>query len=124
MVKQKLKTKKQIVGTKEQKPKTKDAKARGPMITEDNLRTLKELLTGKYLTGGISEENSKQLGQALGVSKKATYYTLRKLEEMGIIVGYIPLLSEEGKRILDALELMYGLKKGNHDALVDMVEAH
>ena len=114
----------------------KKAGARGPkagarnpnagksIVTDLNVRVLRELMTGRYLKGAISDEKGEQLQKVLGVGPGATSITLRKLEDMGIVVGYIPLLSEEGKRIIDALELMYGLRKGNHEALVDMVEAH
>jgi DNA-binding Lrp family transcriptional regulator len=91
------------------------------MVTEQNLRILKELLSGQYLTGVITRDKNAQLGVALNSSGKTVSAVLRKLEGMGIIVGYIPLLSEEGRRIIDALELMYGLKKGNHEALVDIM---
>lgn len=92
-----------------------------PMVTEHNLRILKEVLSGKYISAGITREKGEQLGQLLNASGKTVSTVLRKLEDMGIIVGYIPLLSEEGRRIVDALELMYGLKKGNHEALVDIM---
>jgi len=97
-----------------------------PIVTDHNLRVLKELKSGKYLSARITDENGKQLSEALGVSgrsipRRGVYSMIRKLEDMGIIVGYIPLLSEEGRRIVDALELMYGLKKGNHEALVDIM---
>jgi len=92
-----------------------------PMVTEHNLRILKEMLSGKYISAGITREKGEQLGQVLNASGLTVSAVLRKLENMGIVVGYIPLLSEEGRRIVDALELMYGLKKGNHDALVDIM---
>ena len=97
-----------------------------PIVTDHNLRVLKELKSGKYLSARITDENGKQLSEALGVSgrsipRRGVYSMIRKLEDMGIIVGYIPLLSEEGRKIIDALELMYGLKKGNHEALVDIM---
>ena len=92
------------------------------VVTSHNLRVLKELMSGKYLSGGITDEKGRQLSQALGVSTGTkAHNTLRKLEDMGIVVGYIPLLSEEGRKIIDAMELMYGLKKGNHEALVDIM---
>jgi len=92
-----------------------------PRVTEQNLCILKEVLSGRYISAGISREKGEQLGQVLNSSGKTVSTVLRKLEDMGIIVGYIPLLSEEGRKIIDALELMYGLKKGNHEALVDIM---
>lgn len=109
-------------GAKRSKTGTRVSKAGKAIVTDHNVRVLKELMTGRYLKGAISDEKGDQLGEVLGVGPGATCITLRKLEDMGIVIGYIPLLSEEGKRIIDALELMYGLRNGNHDALVDMVE--
>jgi len=105
-----------------EKVKAKEPKVGKFIVTDQNLRVLRELMTGRYLKGGVSEEKGEQLGKVLGVNDRATYDTLRKLEKMGVVIGYIPLLSEEGRRIVDALELMYGLRKDNHDALVDIME--
>ena len=123
MSKEKAATKEPKAGTRGSKAGTKESDAHRSIVTERNVLVLKELSTGRYLKGSISDEMHRQLAKVLGVGPGAAAIALRKLEKMGIVVGYIPLLSEEGKRIIDALELMYGLRKGNHDALVDMVEA-
>jgi len=110
------------------KVKAKEPKVSRRVVTEFNLRVLKELMTGRYLQGRMCCENHNRLRQALGVSDAATKATLRKLENMGIIVGYIPLLSEEGRRIVDAMRLMYSMSEGMNDksrtkeSLIDMVE--
>ena len=63
------------------------------------------LLTGKYLQFSANEENLEELQRDGGLSNP--YKLIRKLERDGVIVGYVPVLSEKGKKMMDALKLIH-----------------
>lgn len=90
-------------------------------VTDENAKLLKELMTGKYLQLSISDVKRAELAQALGLPGKyagsSIYSQAKKLEEMGVIVGFIPVVSEEGGRLLRAIEAfraMNGKKPGEN----------
>ena len=89
-------------------------------ITENNLSIIDELLSGKYLQASFSKKKIEELQMNTGLNIATAYKTLEKLEKMGIIVGYIPIISEDGKRILDNFKRMYGMNK--EDSLIEMVK--
>jgi len=89
-------------------------------LTEGNIRIMDAIMTGDYLQASLSEEKRHMLEKKLGVSDAAIYATLRKMEEMKYIIGYIPLVTEDGKRIIDAMKHMFGLT--NETSLSDMVQ--
>lgn len=86
---------------------------KGKVLTEANLKFVKLLSRGKYLKGSFSSESREKLAK-LGFSDPNGHCS--KLEEMGIIVGYVPVFSEEGKRILAGAEAMYGLQSKDKTA--------
>lgn len=75
------------------------------MLTKCNYAILKALLTGKYLQGSLSNVKRKQLTEDTGFQNYDP--TVKKLEAMGIIIGYVPVLSEKGRKLLDAMRLVY-----------------
>lgn len=89
-------------------------------ITENNLSIINELLSGKYMQPSFSAKGIAALEAKTGLSNTAVYKTLEKLEQMGIIVGYIPIISEDGKHILDTFKQLYGA--GKEDSLIEMVK--
>lgn len=89
-------------------------------ITENNINIMDELLSGKYLQASFSAEGIKRLEEKTKLNIATAYTTLKKLEKMGIVVGYIPIISEDGKRILDNFKRMYGMAK--EDSLIEMVK--
>lgn len=82
-------------------------KTKGRHLTEPNVKVLKRLMTGKYLQSSISQKTAAQLAKETGVLDP--YSVVSKCQDLGIIIGYVPVLSEEGHRIVAALELMYNM---------------
>jgi hypothetical protein len=80
-----------------------------PMVTENNIKVLKELMTGKYLRYSMSGPERSAFKDKTGIS--SVDLSVRKLESMGVIIGYAPVLSEDGVRLIRALEVVYDLSK-------------
>lgn len=90
-------------------------------VTENNVKLLKALLTGKYMAFSMRMEKRTRFEKDTGMSDPAN--PVRKLEKMGIIVGYIPVLSEEGGRLVRTLDAFFsrnGKKPG--EAQTPLVE--
>lgn len=81
------------------------------MLNESEVKLLRILAGGKYLNGILTKERSSELGQMLGCPPNSVRLKIRRMEDMGVISGYVPVLSEDGIRILEALETAYGLVK-------------
>jgi len=98
--------------------------AKGPILTESNIKFLRALMGGKYLKGTVGNERQRELVAEIGSVEPST--VLRKLERMGIVAGYVPVLSEEGAKVLRAMEAMYGMSKSgqvDHERpLTELVE--
>jgi len=86
---------------------TKPTKPTNSMLTRANYTILQAMLTGKYLRASITNKRLDQMEKDVGYGNFAI--TMKKLEEMGVIVGYIPLISEKGKKLLEAMKLVYGM---------------
>lgn len=67
---------------------------------------LKLLTEGKILQASVPDSRHEVLEKA-GLSRNAIR-RIKDLENRRIIVGYTPVLSEEGKRYFDALREIYG----------------
>lgn len=101
----------------EAKPEVQKRKA---SLTEGNIRIMDAIMSGDFLQASLSEQKRHELEKKLGVSDAAIYATLRKMQDMGYIVGYIPLVTEDGKRIMDAMKQMFGLS--DETSLSDMMQ--
>lgn len=73
--------------------------------TERDYRYLKALLTGKVIAGTVSGMATKK--EKL-VPRKSISGKIREFEQNGVIVGYIPVLSDQGKKYFKSLEELYG----------------
>jgi hypothetical protein len=78
---------------------TKDAK-------RAEYRLLKLMNEGKLLQSSVPEDRAGML-TAVGLSR-ATLRHIRELEQRGIIVGYVPVLSERGHEYFNGLKAVYG----------------
>lgn len=85
---------------------SKASKVSNRMLTRANYAILQAMLTGKYLRASITNKNLDQLEKDVGFGNFAI--TMKKLEEMGVVIGYAPILSEKGKKLLEAMKLIYG----------------
>jgi len=74
-------------------------------MTKANYLHLKKLLTGKYLQASVNAEKRKALEQETGYGNVDS--TVKKLEAMGIVQGYAPILTEKGRKLMDALATIY-----------------
>lgn len=100
--------------------KREKSRERGPELTMKNIEVLEELMTGKYLRRSITDKVRRSAMKQLGYNPQTT---LEKLERMGIVIGYIPMLSEEGQRLVAAMKALSNRKQnGGSDALIDLVE--
>ena len=81
-------------------------KTSAQMMTEANYKILRALLTGKYLRASITNETRDQLEKDTGYGNFSP--SIKRLEEMGIVIGYIPIISEKGRKLLEAMRLVYG----------------
>lgn len=88
-------------------------------ITQGNVLVMDLLMSGDWLQASIPDEKMQEINEKYHISANLVYTTLSKMERMGYIVGYIPLVTEDGMRILDAMKQMYGLSKTR--SLTDMV---
>lgn len=86
-------------------------------ITAYDIRVLKACMTGKYLRASFKYHELRQNEDAKREIGTNPYKTLNKLKEMGIIDGFAPILTEKGKKILDAFELLHN--DGSDDLLDD-----
>jgi DNA-binding Lrp family transcriptional regulator len=76
-------------------------------ITELDIAILRELQTGKILQASISDLKVAEMkAKGLGTAPSAQ---VRKLEDMGIIIGYVPVVSEEGHKAIAAMEAVFAL---------------
>jgi len=89
------------------------------MITKNNILVLDQLLSGKYMQPSFSNAQIKKFKVDTGLSINSAYNTLKKLEEMGIVIGYIPIVTEDGRRMIETMKQMY--KMSQEDSLVEMV---
>jgi len=67
-------------------------------------RVLTALLNGSILKGVLSIE---KLRNTLGLENTTVVHRLRTWESDGTILGYVPLLSEKGRRRFEALKTLY-----------------
>lgn len=102
------------------KKKGKEAdKVRAYKVTPDNIRLLKAFLDGTWLRPRISNEMRARAVKELGTTAPEVF--LKKLEDAGIIIGYVPLLSENAKVVIrgfDALEQLG--KNGNSEPMEEI----
>jgi hypothetical protein len=82
-------------------------KSENVQLTKVNYLILKALMTGKYLQASVSLQARDDLLDVVGRGTKSIDVTLRKVEELGLIAGYVPILSEKGKKLMDALAILY-----------------
>lgn len=84
--------------------KTKSLRSNPP--EKNKFLALKALLTGKFLQRSLSDEARDALEKA-GLSGRIDSYLI-EWETSGIVIGYVPVLSEKGLRYFDALKTLYG----------------
>ena len=108
--------------TKQSSPRKKSGVQKGTVIvTRQNIALLDRLMTGKYLQRSIGAASRKEIYKKEDI--RDVDLALKKLEETGIIAGYIPVLSEEGERVISAMRTMYDVAdNGSSDSLVDILE--
>ena len=91
--------------------------------TDANLQVLRALLSGKYLKFSMSMKSRKMFQVDTGLQNPDVH--MKKLEEMGIVKGYIPVLSEAGSKVLNTMEAFYasnGKKPGeSKEPLVEVM---
>ncbi len=74
-------------------------------LTKANYLHLKKLLAGKFLRASLSEAQRTELVKETGFGNIDS--TIKKLEAMGLVSGYIPVLTEKGRKLMDALATIY-----------------
>lgn len=99
---------------------SKSTKPANNMLTPANYVILQAMLTGKYLRASITNEKRDQLEKDVGFGNFDP--TMKKLEEMGVVIGYAPILSEKGKKLLEAMKLIYGTNSSTDEKDASVAE--
>lgn len=75
-------------------------------------RTLKFFLSGRGIKGVVNgkQTNAGSIATETGLNPGTLSKLLREWEQDGVIVGYVPVLSEKGRAYLQALKTMAELK--------------
>lgn len=68
-------------------------------LTEQDVKFLGLLMEGKYLKGSVTVQKRDEM-KTQGVAQP--WHHMKKLVEMGVILGFVPILSEDGQKALDA----------------------
>jgi DNA-binding Lrp family transcriptional regulator len=79
-------------------------------LTETDVRVFKKLRSGTRIRARLAEKDRLAVAKEIGVSPSTVTKALRKLEEMGVISGYAPMLTEYGQKVMEGLETLYFTK--------------
>ena len=87
-------------------------------ITPRDVEVLKQLMSGKHMRFAVKP--GKETEKAIGTN---SYWHMGKLLAKGIVVGFVPVLSEEGRKVIDAMEMLSKMGKGkSEDCLTEVFE--
>ena len=90
------------------------------MLTEANYKILKCLLSGKFLRASVTDEKRGEIEKETGYGNVDV--TIRKLEEMGFVSGYVPILTEKGAKMLEYAKLLFEATGEESDGLEQLMD--
>lgn len=78
---------------------------KGSRVTPRDVQVLKECMTGKWMkiAFGTLDRKDPKVVEKVGHSPGET---LKKLQRLGVIDGVAPILTEKGRKIIEAVEMM------------------